>query len=89
MKVASFTIAGTASYGIVTDKGVIDAGKRLKGKIARRFEPVLGKLGAADDVGVHVQPLHHLLSDRRASKSAVMHPDTARSLQAQAVEIVC
>ncbi len=30
MKVASFTIAGTASYGVVTDKGVIDAGKRLK-----------------------------------------------------------
>jgi len=30
MKVASFTIAGTPSYGIVTDKGVIDAGKRLK-----------------------------------------------------------
>ena len=30
MKVASFTTAGTASYGIVTDKGVIDAGKRLK-----------------------------------------------------------
>ena len=30
MKIASFTIAGTASYGIVTDNGVIDAGKRLK-----------------------------------------------------------
>lgn len=30
MKVASFTIAGAASYGIVTDKGVVDAGKRLK-----------------------------------------------------------
>jgi hypothetical protein len=30
MKVASFTISGNASYGIVTDKGVIDAGKRLK-----------------------------------------------------------
>ncbi|MCK1296852.1 fumarylacetoacetate hydrolase family protein [Bradyrhizobium sp. 24] len=30
MKIASFTIAGTASFGIVTDKGVIDAGKRLK-----------------------------------------------------------
>ena len=30
MKVASFTNAGTASFGIVTDKGVIDAGKRLK-----------------------------------------------------------
>jgi len=30
MKIASFTIAGTASFGIVTDNGVIDAGKRLK-----------------------------------------------------------
>lgn len=30
MKVASFTIAGSPSYGIVTDNGVIDAGKRLK-----------------------------------------------------------
>ncbi|CCE05758.1 conserved hypothetical protein [Bradyrhizobium sp. STM 3843] len=30
MKIASFTHAGTASYGIVTDRGVIDAGKRLK-----------------------------------------------------------
>lgn len=29
MKVASFTIAKAASYGIVTDKGVVDAGKRL------------------------------------------------------------
>ncbi|MGJ4943925.1 fumarylacetoacetate hydrolase family protein [Bradyrhizobium sp. HKCCYLS1011] len=30
MKIASFTHAGTASYGIVTDRAVIDAGKRLK-----------------------------------------------------------
>ena len=30
MKIASFKAAGTASYGIVTDAGVIDAGKRLK-----------------------------------------------------------
>ena len=30
MKIASFIHAGAASYGIVTDRGVIDAGKRLK-----------------------------------------------------------
>src|ERR1700742_428450 len=30
MKIASFKAAGVASYGIVTDAGVIDAGKRLK-----------------------------------------------------------
>ena len=30
MKIASFTTANGASYGIVTDKGVVDAGKRLK-----------------------------------------------------------
>ncbi|MGY3447499.1 fumarylacetoacetate hydrolase family protein [Bradyrhizobium sp. USDA 4473] len=30
MKIASFKAAGAASYGIVTDAGVIDAGRRLK-----------------------------------------------------------
>ena len=30
MKVASFTSADAVSYGMVTDQGVIDAGKRLK-----------------------------------------------------------
>jgi 2-keto-4-pentenoate hydratase/2-oxohepta-3-ene-1,7-dioic acid hydratase in catechol pathway len=30
MRVASFTMAGAASYGIVTGAGVIDAGRRLK-----------------------------------------------------------
>ena len=30
MKIASFKAAGAASYGIVTDAGVVDAGKRLK-----------------------------------------------------------
>src|SRR5262245_20253668 len=30
MKIASFKAAGVASYGIVTDSGVIDAGKRLR-----------------------------------------------------------
>src|ERR1700760_866324 len=29
MKIASFKAAGRASYGLVTDSGVIDAGKRL------------------------------------------------------------
>ena len=30
MKTASFGVGATASYGIVTDKGIIDAGRRLK-----------------------------------------------------------
>ena len=30
MRIASFTMAGAASYGIVTDSGVIDAGRRLQ-----------------------------------------------------------
>jgi 2-keto-4-pentenoate hydratase/2-oxohepta-3-ene-1,7-dioic acid hydratase in catechol pathway len=30
MKIASFKAANASSYGIVTDAGVIDAGKRLK-----------------------------------------------------------
>src|SRR5260370_39419538 len=30
MKIASFRAAGVASYGIVTDAGIIDAGRRLK-----------------------------------------------------------
>jgi 2-keto-4-pentenoate hydratase/2-oxohepta-3-ene-1,7-dioic acid hydratase in catechol pathway len=31
MKIASFKVGSTASYGIVTDAGVIDAGRRLQG----------------------------------------------------------
>src|SRR5258707_15681435 len=30
MKIASFKIGNVASYGIVTDAGIIDAGRRLK-----------------------------------------------------------
>ena len=30
MKIASFKAGPTASYGIVTDAGIIDAGRRLK-----------------------------------------------------------
>ena len=30
MKIASFKAGSTASYGVVTDAGVIDAGRRLK-----------------------------------------------------------
>ena len=30
MKIASFKAGPTATYGLVTDAGIIDAGKRLK-----------------------------------------------------------
>jgi 2-keto-4-pentenoate hydratase/2-oxohepta-3-ene-1,7-dioic acid hydratase in catechol pathway len=45
MKVASFTIAGTASYGIVTDKGVIDAGRRLAAFATLKTLLAKGSLG--------------------------------------------
>src|SRR3954465_7080494 len=47
MKIASFTIAGTASFGIVTDNGVIDAGKRLK--TCPTLKTLLAK-GSLDDL---------------------------------------
>ena len=61
MKVASFTTAGTASYGIVTDKGVIDGGKRLKAYPTLKALLAKGSLDELNQVRNHV-------SIHRASK---------------------
>jgi 2-keto-4-pentenoate hydratase/2-oxohepta-3-ene-1,7-dioic acid hydratase in catechol pathway len=57
MQLASFDIGGENSYGIVVEKGIIDAGRRL-GRSLPDLESVLsaGALGRLAELGTHAPP---------------------------------
>jgi len=61
MKIASFRTEGIASYGIVTGKGVIDAGRRLKA--CPTLKSLLAKGSLAELTALRGERPDHALKD--------------------------
>lgn len=60
MKLCSFTKNGQASYGLVTDNGIVDLGKRFKAQSLRDFIAADGISGLAE---LGTQPADYALDD--------------------------
>src|SRR5438309_416304 len=68
MKIATFSVNGRLSYGIVKDKGIVDAASRLSGRFPDlRSVIAAGQLGELENLAAKV-PIDLLLADVRLLK---------------------